>query len=278
MNATTQENATSGRAATSYLPINGDSDWYALPMPAGASVHSFVPKDPVPPRNLWVGYGETDQEYLLSGATHLDQMIKIMEKHGHPVASDAQILDFGCAAGRMTRHVADRLPNATAWGVDASAQAISWAARNIGDKAEFLTTTFYPHLPFESGAFDFIFSGSVFSHIDDLALAWFLELRRILKNGSTAFLTIQDETSIQVVLDQAFEDNWLARFSFSPHIEALARDLLAGRISSFAYNRSNYPHVYYNSAVLARTLERYFAQVSIEKRAYGYQTALVLTK
>jgi ubiquinone/menaquinone biosynthesis C-methylase UbiE len=267
-----------GRVAAPYLPIDGESDWYALTMPFGSPLDGHGQGSPIPPSDLWVGYGETEQEYLRSGSVHLDQMIRIMVKYDHPIAIDSQILDFGCAAGRMTRHVVDRFPDATVWGVDADSKSVSWAAHNIGDKAKFLTTTFHPHLPFESRSFDFIFSGSVFSHIDDLALAWFLELRRVLKKGASQFLTIQDETTIQIVLDKAFEDNWLAQFAFPPHIERVARDLLAGRISSFAYNRASYPHVYYNSAELVRSLSHYFSEVHIEKQAYGYQTGLILTK
>jgi ubiquinone/menaquinone biosynthesis C-methylase UbiE len=43
--------------------------------------------------------------------------------------------------------------------------------------------TILPHLPFEDRSFDVVYAGSVFTHIDDLAQTWFLELRRVLHAG-----------------------------------------------------------------------------------------------
>ena len=50
----------------------------------------------------------------------------------------------------------------------------------------FATVTTAPHLPFADGYFDFAYCSSVFTHISDLADAWLLELRRIVRSGGTS--------------------------------------------------------------------------------------------
>jgi ubiquinone/menaquinone biosynthesis C-methylase UbiE len=259
------------RVVLPYAPSRGAADWAAVP--AGDRTG-----EPVPPWHLRVGYGRTDEEYLESGRAHVATMVELLTAHGHPPAHGARVLDFGCAAGRMTRFVRDHHPGAEVWGVDIDAGSIAWASRHLAHRAAFATTTQYPHLPFEDNYFDLIFAGSVFSHVDDLATAWFLELRRITRPDGVLFLTVQDETTIRVVLDQAFEDHWLQRFRFPAHAERAARALLRKEIVSFSYNRGEYPHVYHDSAELVASLEGHFTRVALRERAYGYQSALILTK
>ena len=261
------------RVVVPYLPRQSIADWYELE-PAAPVTEA----EPIPPRQLWVGYGRTAAEYLESGRTHVHAMAEAMVACGQEQDSVLRVLDFGCAAGRMTRFIREVYSAAAVWGVDINAASIDWACRHLADRASFATTTQYPHLPFEDGTFDLVYAGSVFSHLDDLAMAWFLELRRITRPCGRLFLTVQDEETVRVVLDQAFADHWLHRFRFPPRIEALARSLAEHRTASFAYNRSAYPHVYYNSAALVASLRPHFADVQLDRGAYGYQSTLILTK
>lgn len=261
------------RVVVPYAPLGGAADAYAVTADGGCASG-----EPVPPRDLWVGYGRTGEEYLYSGRTHVSTMARILEEHALKIEPDARVLDFGCAAGRMTRFIPDEYPEATVWGVDIDARCIEWAHRHVSDRANFATTTQYHHLPFEDGYFDFIYAGSVFSHIDDLATAWFLELRRIVRPGGVLFLTVQDETTVQVVHDQSFQDHWLNRFRFPPELQSTSHDLLENKVQKFSYNRGTYPHVYYNSGALVGSMRRIFSDVRLRPRAYGYQSALICTK
>jgi SAM-dependent methyltransferase len=65
----------------------------------------------------------------------------------------------------------------------------------------FCTTTTAPHLPFEDGYFDLIYAGSVFTHIADLADAWFLELKRIVRPGGRLYITVHDKHTIDLALN-----------------------------------------------------------------------------
>ena len=85
-------------------------------------------------------------------------------------------------------------------GVDINAKHINWCQLNLGPPFFFATTTTAPHLPFEDGYFDLIYSGSVFTHISDLADAWLLELRRIVRKGGYLYITIHDKRTVEVLL------------------------------------------------------------------------------
>lgn len=136
---------------------------------------------PIPPTKLWLGYGPTQEDYLERGKRHTSQMLSILESDGLRIGEDNRILDFGCGAGRMIRWLSHLSDNCEIWGTDISAEHIYWCREYLSPPFHFVTSTIYPHLPFEDNYFDLVYAGSVFSHIDDLADAWLLELRRITK-------------------------------------------------------------------------------------------------
>ena len=50
--------------------------------------------------------------------THVETMRRILEGSGFSFKSEGRILDFGCAAGRMTRYLKDLTEKYEIWGVD----------------------------------------------------------------------------------------------------------------------------------------------------------------
>jgi SAM-dependent methyltransferase len=98
------------------------------------------------------------------------------------------MLDFGCASGRVLRHLAARGSAAGRYGVDLQPQAVRWARQHLSGVTVALTTVI-PSLPFADASLDLVYAGSVFTHIDDFEEATLLELRRILKPSGIAVLT-----------------------------------------------------------------------------------------
>jgi ubiquinone/menaquinone biosynthesis C-methylase UbiE len=49
--------------------------------------------------------------------------------------------------------------------------------------------------------FDLIYCGSVFTHIDDLADAWLLELRRITRPGGRIYVTVHDKHRADLMIN-----------------------------------------------------------------------------
>jgi hypothetical protein len=58
---------------------------------------------PVPPKKLWLGYGNNSHDYLHSGKEQVDKMIEILREKDFDISSACKILELGCGAGRMIR-------------------------------------------------------------------------------------------------------------------------------------------------------------------------------
>ncbi len=241
---------------------------------------------PIPPRELWWGYGKTADEYVTSGKEHVATMLGILQKANFQLKGGQRILDYGCAGGRMIRHFADIPGQYEVWGTDISAEHITWCQQHLSPPFDFATTTTFPHLPFEDNSFDLIYCGSVFTHISDLAEAWLLELRRITRPGGMIYITIHDRHTIELLFDRQYVRN--APDGFRSSWEAFAEKLRAADnelkfsttpYAMFTLERS--PHgaqVFYDEEYLRRHWGRMLKFRSITPEAYGFQSAVLLEK
>jgi ubiquinone/menaquinone biosynthesis C-methylase UbiE len=201
---------------------------------------------PIPPPDLWLGY-----DYTAHGKLHVDTMLRAVEASGLQWQAGDRILDFGCGAGRMIRHLEPLAATCEIWGTDISAEHIFWCKENLSPPFRFATTTKVPHLPFEDRSFRLIYCGSVFTHIDELADAWLLELHRILEPGGRLYVTIHWVRSRPVYRD--------AKESFEV----------------MTINRDSDAQVFYDRDYFCRMLRQCFEVISIHPEAYFYQTAIV---
>jgi SAM-dependent methyltransferase len=167
----------------------------------------------IPPKWLWASHRKTIEEYLTSGKEHGYAMLSMLIEAGNSFEAGSRILDFGCAAGRITRWLENVSQQCEIWGTDISAEHIEWCKQHLSPPFHFLTTTTLPHLPFDDGYFNLIYAGSVFTHTDDLADAWFLELRRVLRPGGKLYITIHDRNTISILNNE--RDFWLSRYLYS---------------------------------------------------------------
>ena len=229
---------------------------------------------PVPPPDFFEGYGETAKEYIESSRDHFENMYQIITRAGFSPTSQTKVLDFGCASGRLLRRFNETEPKIHGYGVDINARYILWCQQNL-KPFHFSTCTTHPHLPFEDSTFDLVYSGSVFTHISDLADAWFLELKRIVKPGGLLYLTVHDEAAIDALKNdhpdffltkmvQAFDDkNQITNQAFKMFtLRRSPRDAM----------------VFYHSEYLKERWGSEVQWVSHHKKAYGYQSAVVLKK
>jgi SAM-dependent methyltransferase len=230
--------------------------------------------EPVPPRELWHEYAETAEQFLDDGRRDVETMLRLLGEAGAEVDALRRVLDFGCAAGRMVRFYPHTPGESEIWGVDISAPHVLWCNRFLSPPYLFATVTTAPHLPFDDGYFDLVYAGSVFTHIRELADAWFLELRRVTRKGGYLFLTIHDEHTIDVVLE---------RFPQAPlaaTIEALDREtsFRSADYASVWTGTDPDSQVFYGADALIRAWSRFARFVSRTEEAYGYQTALVFQR
>ncbi len=281
--------------AGTYLPSDPTGRYHlVLKPPAGRTPCDGLDL-PVPPRELWEGYGQDAEAYLASGRRHMAIMQEIVRNAGFAAEIPCTVLDFGCAAGRMLRFYPNVETQKELWGVDINARHIGWCQDHLPPPFLFATVTTLPHLPFEDHYFDFVYCGSVFTHIPpDLADTWLLELRRVLRKGGLAYVTIQDKTSIEMLLSR--HDNaaisgtlptwekvdgepgtssagihWIA--SFNETIDLGTLDY-----TCFSFSDNGALNVFYDADFIAGRWSRLLELVSVTPRAYGCQTALLLRK
>ena len=206
--------------------VEGDPSFSArlVPLPTDDDTYWTVPAverrglDPevLPPEAL----RRVGQDFLSGGRQNVASMVEILARHGCDVRAADGILDFGCGVGRMIRWLAEEAEAQPVWGVDIEVPAIRWAQQHLSPPFNFSTCTTLPHLPFEDRTFGLVYAGSVFSHIEDLADAWLLELRRITRPGGHLYLTVHVQTTIKAVVApvpysevarDAYADSWRTR-------------------------------------------------------------------
>jgi ubiquinone/menaquinone biosynthesis C-methylase UbiE len=183
-----------------------------------------------------------------------------------------RVLDFGCGAGRMIRHLRSFAETTEIWGTDISAEHILWCKRNLSPPFRFATTTKVPHLPFEDRSFRLIYCGSVFTHIDDLADAWLLELSRILTPDGRLYVTIHDNHTIRL-MEETKTAEWLRQFE-TREVFRKAR----GSFDMISLSRGDSPQVFYDREYFEHTARSAFDVLSVTPEAYFYQTAYVLKR
>jgi SAM-dependent methyltransferase len=242
--------------------------------PARCLVHESSPL-PLPPKDLWVGYGETPEQFLALGERDIGAMREMIQKTGSTIQAAGRILDFGCATGRMIRWLHGLTDSCEIWGTDICSTWILWCKQYLNPPFHFTTTTTLPHLPFEDRYFGLIYAGSVFTHIDDLADAWFMELRRILRPGGRLYITIHDRATVAAVKEWPAE-NWLKRYLDSrPEYAEYCRS----EFGMFTLGRTpRFTLVFYDADYLSRKLEPFFRTLSVAVGAYGHQTGVLLER
>ena len=131
-----------------------------------------------------------------------------------------------------------------------------------------------PHVPFEDSSFDLVFSGSVFTHIDDLADAWFLELRRVLKPGGLLYFTVHDTHSADLTKTTLRDQRVGKRlFSHKDYERYVNSDF-----AMFTVWRSAESQVFYDLDYLRNRLRLLWNEIAVQPEAYGFQTAILVKK
>ncbi|MGB3534010.1 MAG: tetratricopeptide repeat protein [Microcoleaceae cyanobacterium] len=266
-----------------YYPVWGESNSYIFypskqpsPDPKTGSWNFNLP-----PKELMFVFSESPEYYRNSGEVQISILQETLEKAGYGIQSGSRILDFGCASGRMIRHLEKFSEMCEIWGTDISGDCISWCQQNLSPPFHFYMGTTHPHLPFEDGYFDLIYAGSVFTHIDDLADAWFLELRRILKPGGMAYVTIQEQHLIETVKE--FSDVWLDRNNiWLPDQKAECyrkyQEYSQSNFSMFTLGRDTRSLVFYDLDYFCQKRQPWFKTINIRREAYYWQTAVLLER
>ena len=164
------------------------------------------PHFPVPPKKLaFEAYGHLSwSEYAKDGALHAKYFSRQLMKHlPQPLNHPPTMLEWGCGAARISRHLLAELPEKTSiTAVDIDPAAINWARANVPN-INFLHSDTHPPLPFSTCTFDALFHYSVWTHLSDLALrSWIDELSRVLTPGGVLVGTTHGDHYLSIMLPQ----------------------------------------------------------------------------
>ncbi len=256
----------------------------------------FVQADPHPlplveDRELY--HGDRHFDYWLSGLADALRMIKTYERWAQRVGGAGnlqllpgeRVLDLGCASGRVIRHFAAQRPDLEAWGADINRAHIDWILTHLPKHVRAFQSTAYPHLPLEDASFAMISAFSVFTHIEELELAWLLEVRRCLRPGGIAYITAHTDYTWarlgpQIPVWQMIQgcakdmpDLDLSESAFKTRPMPQPRIVFDHRTRAL-YNVNIFHHTDYITSVWGR----YFDICEILRGASGYQDVIVMRK
>lgn len=134
---------------------------------------------------LW---GERDKEKKLNSKAVLVDLLKRLGLNLNFI-KNKKVLDIGCGSGRFT-NAFGTLGAKLSVGVDLGSEGLR-LAKLFAKNNKIKNIKFYKSnvlkLPFKSNTFDFIFCKGVLHHTGD-TYAGLLELKRVLKTGSKAFI------------------------------------------------------------------------------------------
>jgi SAM-dependent methyltransferase len=263
-----------------YFPYPAADSFYLLQKQDHKGPNGTTTGLPLPPQYLRLGYGSVDEHWLNAAKADVDGMMSVVNSENFHLQTGNRVLDFGCGAGRTIRCLASLAEECEIWGVDISARHIVWCQENLNPPFNFATVTTQPHLPFEDRYFDFIYCFSVFTHIDDLADSWLLELKRIMRPGGRAYITVHDKHTQDLIINHIDRVPYADEFrqqllSYAPKMNLRESDYYMFSINSPGGPQAN---VFYDIDHLRQHWGRIFNIISITPEAHGYQTAIVVEK
>jgi len=251
------------------------TDW----RPEGDSLERALERDtfPLPLTEDREGYyGPHHFSYWASGHRDARLLFEMADRLG---VSFRDYLDFGCASGRVLRHVALSERGVNAVGCDLNRRHTDWVATYLPPQIKVFQNHSIPTLPLPDESLDVITAYSVFTHIEAFETAWLMEMRRVLRPGGVLWATIHSERTWQVM-----EPGWplydaMVHFpDFAPYQESrtsLPKDRLVFRADG---SRSYSSNVFYTMDYIHRTWGRLFEIAEVHHRLPDYQDVLILRK
>ena len=225
---------------------------------------------PLPDSRNREGYCAGDHiAYWLSGLSDFLKTAEAAARHG---VEGGRFYEFGGGTGRVYRHFAAQSDAWEVWSSDFRLSSVHWSLANFPPAVRVFANTSAPSLPLPEGAFDLVAAYSVFTHIDEAETQWLLELRRILKPGGLAYLSVHDE------------DTWLTEEPLRRQVASACkldpdRPLPEGR--TVAVWRDDDPYncnVFHSQGYIRSVWGRFFEVLEIKPRWVGAQAAVVLRR
>lgn len=156
-------------------PVGDDTAWPLPPPELIGTINSPEKCDP--------------QVFLASGLDDLAHVLVALDESGRRLPARPDVLDFGCGAGRILRHLRPWAGRVGA--VDRHGEALAWIETHLPDVDTERTPGEPPLQRWAAASFDLIVANSVFTHIPLRRQdAWGRELARLLRPTGVALVTV----------------------------------------------------------------------------------------
>jgi SAM-dependent methyltransferase len=228
-------------------------------------------------------HGDRHYDWWLSGLLDYLKIKRVLEKYGQPLKAGDSFYEMGCATGRVLRHFAAQQDNLNVWGSDINNRHVEWMRLNLQDNIKIFHNTILPQIPLESNSIDIACAFSVFTHIDDLDLAWLCEIRRILKKGGIFYVTIHSDDTWKFLRpnDQIYQ----TLMQDAPYIrdykvteEFLASELPQDKTAFICHGNNYNANVFHKKHYIHREWGRFFNIREIIRGGHQYQDVVVMQK
>jgi SAM-dependent methyltransferase len=229
-------------------------------------------------------YGDSHYDWWLSGLYDYFAVTRTLAGLGQSLAPGESVFELGCASGRVLRHFVCQRNDLEVWGADINLRHVEWVRNFLPRRIKVFQNTALPHLPLEDKSMSLVMAFSVFTHIDQLELAWLAELRRILKPGGVAYITIHsDRTWTKMNPGIPAFDNLIAVRDSIPDYrvtENLFRSPMPLEKVAFTWNNAaNYnSSVFHHREYIHSTWGRFFEVSDIVEGGHNYQDVVVLRR
>lgn len=232
--------------------------------------------DPIPETEDREGYyGDRHYEYWISGAQLASRIESAARKYN---SGDGVYVELGASTGRVVRHLACRAIFNKIWAFDINWRHVVWMQRHLSKNIIPVQNSSLPTLPIECASVDVFSAWSVFSHIETFEMQWLSEIRRILKPGGIALLSVVTENQIRKM-----DESWPmfqpltshSRWSenFVDELEDQGKIVLR-----WANDRSYSSNVIYSAAHIHNLWSRLFDIVEYVNQYPDYQDMVILRK
>lgn len=222
-------------------------------------------------------YGPDHFSYWASGLLDARMLMETASKCG---VSRGVYLDIGCASGRVTRHTALQYPGIVTLGCDINRLHVEWCNRFLPQSVVTFQNSSVPGLPLASASVDLISAFSVFTHIEALETNWLMEIKRVLRPGGIAWITLHTEQTLQ---DMA--PDWPLWKPVVEHPDARSRIDMDNRtfdgdrlVLRWHADKSYSANVFYKKEYIQSSWGRMFDILEFKRRHPGYQDVVVLQK
>lgn len=216
-----------------------------------------------------------DGVYWLTGLRDHLRVMEVVREHDLDVE---RYLDLGCASGRVLRHFCSLTEIPELWGSDINYRHIRWLQEHLPMRVKPLFTHCIPTLPLRDASMDLVTAFSDFTHVDTYETAWLSELRRILRPGGIAYLTVHNEDTWRVLRRERNNRIVKTMAMVCPKVDSLLESELVDGRTVYRYTEQG-PYralVFHSDKYLRQVWGRYFEILEILPEHHGLQTVLVL--